>query len=230
MCVSFAPRRPAHKPLLPHWLIHFGLIGVFGVSAVDSSVIPLPLPGSTDLLVLVLAANEGNPWLLAIAAVAGSLIGGYLSWKAGERGGEAMLQRYLPEHYLRHIENWVKRNGVFTVGAACLLPPPIPLMPFLISAGALGMSRNRFMASFGGGRTIRYGLVAWLGATYGRSVIRTWHRYLAGWSDVILWSFIGLVIAAVVFGIWKYRHDQRKETKEHHARPALESNLPAQQQ
>jgi hypothetical protein len=41
-------------------------------------------------------------------------------------------------------------------------------------------------------------------------MIRAWSRYLAGWSDVILWSFVGLVAAAVAFGIWKYRHDQRR--------------------
>lgn len=220
MCVSFAPTHPSRKPLLPHWLIHFGLVGVFVVSTIDSSVIPLPLPGSTDVLVLILAADGGNPWLLAIAAITGSMIGGYLTWKAGKEGGEAMLQRYVPERHLKRIESWVKHKGMVTVVAACLLPPPIPLMPFLLSAGALGMPRNRFLASFGAGRTLRYGLVAWLGATYGRSMIRTWHLYLAGWSDVILWSFLGLVIAAVAFGIWKYRRDQHKNTKEHHAKAA----------
>ena len=220
MCVSFALQRHSHKPLLPHWIIHFGLIGVFGVSTIDSSVIPLPLPGSTDVLILILAADGGNPLLLAIAAITGSMIGGYLTWKAGKEGGEAMLQRYVPERYLKRIESWVKRKGVVTVGAACLLPPPIPLMPFLLSAGALGMPRNRFLASFGAGRTLRYSLVAWLGATYGRSMIRTWREYLAGWSDVILWSFIGLLIAAVAFGIWKYRHDRHKEPRKSHAKAA----------
>ena len=220
MLVSFARPHHLYKPLLPHWLIHFGLIGVFGVSAIDSSVIPLPLPGSTDVLILALAANGGIPWLLAIAAISGSMIGGYLSWKAGQRGGEAMLERYVPDRRLKHIENWVRRKGVITVGVACLLPPPIPLMPFLLSAGALGMPRNRFLASFGAGRTLRYSLVAWLGATYGRSMIRTWHEYLAGWSDLILWSFIGLIIAAVAFGILKYRRDQHKETKSPGAKAA----------
>jgi membrane protein DedA with SNARE-associated domain len=217
MCVSLALQHHAHKPLFPRWLVHFGLIGVFGVSTIDSSVIPLPVPGSTDLLVLVLAANEGNPWLLAITAIAGSMIGGYLSWKAGQQGGESMLQRYVPQRHLNRIGSWVKRKGAITVSAACLLPPPIPLTPILLTAGALGMSRNRFLTSFGAGRTIRYGLVAWLGATYGRSVIRTWHQYQAGWSDVILWSFFGLLIAVAIFGILKYRRDQRKETKREHA-------------
>ena len=177
---------------------------------IDSSIIPLPLPGSTDLLVLLLAANQGNPWLLTAAAISGSMIGGYLTWSAGKKGGEAMLHRYVPPRLLEPISRWVKRNGVLTVFLAAVMPPPVPLMPFLLSAGALGVPRNRFLIGFAVARTLRYSLIAWLGVTYGRRVIRAWAQYLAGWSEMILWTFIGLLIAAVVFGIWKYRHDQRR--------------------
>jgi hypothetical protein len=38
-----------HQPLIPHWLTHLGALGLFSVAGLDSSVIPLPLPGSTDL-------------------------------------------------------------------------------------------------------------------------------------------------------------------------------------
>ena len=218
-CVSLALQHSVRRHLLPHWLIHFGLLGVLVVSTIDASVIPLPLPGSTDLLVLILAANGGNPWLLAMAAIVGSLIGGYLTWEAGKQGGEAMLQRYVPPRFLKRISGWVQRNGVLTVSVASLLPPPVPLMPFLLSAGALSMPRNRFMASFAAARTLRYSLVAWLGVTYGRAVIRGWGRYLAGWSSIILWLFLGILAAAILFGVWKYRHDNRT-AKVRRANPA----------
>ena len=195
---------------MPHWLIHLGAVGVFAVSLLDASIIPLPIPGSTDLLMLLLAANQGNPWLLAAAAISGSLIGGYLTWSAGRKGGENTLQRYVPKRFLGPITRWVKRNGMLTVSLAAIMPPPIPLMPFLLSAGALGVSRNRFLIGFGIARSARYSLIVWLGVTYGRRVIRAWAQYLAGWSAVVIWSFIGLLIAAVIFGVWKYRHDQRR--------------------
>ena len=175
----------------------------------DASVIPLPLPGSTDLLVLLLATRRSVPWLLVLAAVSGSVLGGYFTWSAGKKGGEAMLERYVPKRFREPLSNWVKRHGVTSVGIAAVLPPPIPLMPFLLAAGALGVSRKPFLWAFSCARAVRYSLVAWLGATYGRRVLRLWSQYLAGWSDVILWAFIGLLIVAVVFGIWKYRHDQR---------------------
>src|ERR1017187_8488193 len=85
-----------NHPLIPHWLTHLGALGLFSVAVVDSAVIPVPLPGSTDLLLLWLVANRGDPWLLAMSAIAGSLLGGYTTWLAGRRGGEAALRHYVP--------------------------------------------------------------------------------------------------------------------------------------
>jgi len=136
-------------------------------------------------------------------------LGGYLTWSAGKKGGEAMIERYVPKRFSAQLIKWVKKHGVTSVATAAILPPPIPLLPFLLAAGALGVSRKQFLCSFSIARAVRYSLIAWLGATYGRRVLRLWSRYLAGWADVILWVFIGLLIAAIVFGVWKYRHDQR---------------------
>ena len=72
-----------HPQAMPHWLIHLGAFGLFLVAVVDSSVVPLPLPGSTDLLLLWLVAHSGDPWRLAPIAVAGSMLGGYTTWHIG---------------------------------------------------------------------------------------------------------------------------------------------------
>lgn len=200
----------ARHALLPHWLLQLGAVGVFGVSLIDSSIIPLPLPGSTDLLLLLLTAHRGNPFLLAAAAIAGSLVGAYLTWGAGKKGGEPMLDRYVPKRFLKGLTGFVKHHGTGAVVIASLLPPPIPLMPFLVSAAALGVPRNRFMLAFGAGRVARYSFIAWLGVTYGRVVVRAWARYLQGWSTTIVWAFVILLVAAIAFGIWKYRHDARR--------------------
>jgi membrane protein YqaA with SNARE-associated domain len=74
-----------------HWLMGFGTMGLFVVSVIDSSIIPLPLPGSTDLLLILLVAHRAEPVLAALAAFVGSIVGGYLTWKAGAKGGETAL-------------------------------------------------------------------------------------------------------------------------------------------
>ena len=62
---ALTPAPDPHIGLAPYWLTHLGALGLFSVAVIDSSVTPLPLPGSTDLLLLWLVAHSGDPWLLA---------------------------------------------------------------------------------------------------------------------------------------------------------------------
>jgi len=192
-----------HSSLAPQWLTHLGAIGLFSVAVVDSSVIPLPLPGSTDLLLLWLVAHGGDPWLLPPCAIAGSILGGYTTWQIGRRGGEAALQHYVPARLLSRVVVWVERHPVLAVFLPAMLPPPIPLLPFALASGALGVSRRRFLTIFGAARTLRYSFIAWLGVIYGRSIVRLWSVSLQKWSTPLLCVFVGLLVAGICFGIWK---------------------------
>jgi membrane protein YqaA with SNARE-associated domain len=198
-----------------HWLMGFGTLGLFGVSLIDSSIIPLPLPGSTDLLLILLVAHGANPAFSALAAIAGSLLGGYLTWASGVKGGEAALHRYLPKRLGKRLFGWVERNGTLGVAASAMLPPPFPLMPFLVAAGALGVSKRKFLLSFGLARILRYSLVAWLANIYGRTLVHAFNRYLAGWSNTILWIYLSLLTAAILFGVWKFRRERRQPAVAH---------------
>ena len=82
---------------------------------------------------------------------------------------------------------------------------------YLLAAGALGVSRRRFLISFSLARTFRYSLVAWLAALYGRAVARAFRHYLAGWSTTIMWIYLGLVVVGILYGLWKFR-SQRRQT------------------
>ena len=202
-----APRM--NRSLAPHWLTHLGALGLFWVAVVDSSVIPLPLPGSTDLLLLWLVAHSGNPWLLTPCAVIGSILGGYTTWHIGRRGGEEALRRYVPARLLGRVVGWVKRHPVLAVFIPALLPPPIPLLPFALASGALEVSRRRFLIVFGAARSLRYSFVAWLGVTYGRRIVRLFSGSLQKWSTPLLCVFVVLLVIGVCYGIWKI-HGLRK--------------------
>jgi membrane protein YqaA with SNARE-associated domain len=208
--MSIPLRQPAmfltpaiHHSPMPHWLTHLGALGLFSVAVVDSSPIPLPLPGSTDLLLLWLVAYGRDPWLLASLAIAGSLVGGYATWNLGRRGGEAALRRYVPARLLGRVTGWVERHRILAVFLPAVLPPPVPLTPFALAAGALGVSRSRYLVVYGAARTLRYSLVAWLGVVYGRHAIHVWSVTLQKWSTPLICVFAGLFVAGTCFGIWK---------------------------
>jgi len=212
-----AARSSAHSGHLLRWLMSLGGLGLFGVAIIDSSVIPLPLPGSTDLLLLLLTAHRGATvksviWL-AFFALAGSMVGGYLTWHAGQKGGKAALEKYVPQRFLARVTGWVERHGAWSVSLAAILPPPVPLTPFLLAAGALGVARGRFLAAYGVARAIRYGLLAWLGITYGRHIVRLWQKEQSDWSTTILWIYGGLLVLGISYGIWKFLRGRRAKSE-----------------
>ena len=147
---SVAPKG-SHSHLL-RWIMSFGGLGLFVIALVDSSVIPIPLPGSADLLLLLLTSQRGSTawsavWL-AVCTFCGSMIGGYLAWGAGRKGGEVALGRYVPKRFLGRITGWMEKHGALSVGIATILPPPVPLMPFVVASGALGVSRGQFLVFY----------------------------------------------------------------------------------
>ena len=185
--------------------MHLGALGLFSVAVIDSSVIPLPLPGSTDLLLLWLVAHGGNPWLSALCAIAGSVFGGYTTWHIGRVSGEAALRSYVPARLLSRIVRWVERHPILSVFLPAVLPPPIPLLPFALASGALGVSRKRFLVIFGVARCLRYSFIAWLGVIYGRRIVGLWSESLQKWSSLLLCVFVALLAAGICFGIIKIR-------------------------
>ncbi len=196
------------------WVINLGGVGLFGLAVLDSSVIPVSLPGSTDLVLLLLTVFRSksivSPVIFGSCAFAGSVTGGYMTWATGKRGGEAALEKLGKGRLVRRVQGWVKRNGVVSVAIAALLPPPIPLMPFLFAAGAMGLSRIRFFIAYGGGRALRYGAVAWLGYRYGQAVLVIWQKDLKGWTTPLMIAYFALLVFGTAYGVWKYRRGNRK--------------------
>lgn len=208
-----APVTRARRSLIPHWLIHLGALGVFALAIVDSSIIPLPIPGSTDLLLLLLVSHHGNPWLLTASAIAGSIIGGYATWHLGKKGGEATMKRWISARMLKRVNTWVGDHPILAVFLPAVLPPPIPLSPFILASGALGVSRERFLAAYSAARIARYSLVSLLAVKYGRHVVRLWNQELGKWSAPLLWMFLAVAVAGAGYGILKFRRLSRSDAR-----------------
>src|SRR5260370_19070488 len=77
----------ASKKSAVRWLIHLGGPGLILLGLADNS--PIPLPGSMDVATILLAAHNRNMWIYyAIMATAGSVLGGYLTYRIARKGGK----------------------------------------------------------------------------------------------------------------------------------------------
>ncbi len=192
-----------HANKFLHLLFSFGVFGLFFISIVDSSFVPLPIPGVTDIMLVLFAAQKTNVVLLVLLATAGSAVGGYLSYQVGQSGGMAFLEKHVPARIFKRVCDWMENHAILSVALPALLPPPMPLSPFVLAAGALKMSRSKFMTTFTISRLIRHSLAVYLGVHYGRQVLRLWNAFSQKWATTILiaiWSAI-LISCAVAF--WK---------------------------
>jgi membrane protein DedA with SNARE-associated domain len=145
---------------------------------------------------------------LAACAVGGSLFGGFLTWKLGKKGGEAALERYVPKRFLERTKCWARRHGILAIFVPAIAPPPVPLSPFLLAAGALEIPALRFMLVFATARVLRYGFIAWLAVKYGRREIRLWSATLDKWSTPIALTFGIVIVGGILYGIWRIRRKQ----------------------
>jgi membrane protein YqaA with SNARE-associated domain len=192
-----------HSSKFLHLLVSFGIFGLFFISIVDSSFVPLPIPGVTDIMLVLFAARKESIILLVLLSTAGSAVGGYLSYQVGQSGGMAFLEKHVPARIFKRVCDWMEHHAILSVALPAILPPPMPLSPFVLAAGALKMSRSKFMITFTISRAIRHIIAVSLGVIYGRQVLRLWNVFSQRWATTILiviWSVI-LVSCAIAF--WK---------------------------
>ena len=211
---------PHHAHKFLHLLASFGVFGVFLVSIVDSSFVPLPIPGVTDIMLVLFAAQKTNGLLLIALATAGSALGGYFSHQVGQHGGMVFLERHVSPHIFKRVSRWMQNHAILAVALPALLPPPMPLSPFVLAAGALKMSRRKFLTTFTLSRALRHSIAVILGVHYGRQVLHLWNAFSAKWATTILsvlWSVI-LISCAIAF--WKlYKTSRILSTHPHVSTP-----------
>ena len=164
----------------------------------------LPIPGVTDIMLVLFAAQKTHVFLLVLLSTAGSAVEWYFSvtrW-ANPEAWPSWRSTSLPASSNASRE-WMENHAILSVALPALLPPPMPLSPFVLAAGALKMSRSKFMTTFTISRLIRHSLAVYPGSALRSSGPAAVERILAkvGNNDlIVVWSAI-LISCAIAF--WK---------------------------
>lgn len=183
--------------------------GAFLLSALDSLIVFF-LPFGIDALVIYLAARSPDTfWIYPVLATAGSMTGATVTFWMGQKAGEIGLERLIPQKRLNRFKYRVKDAGAVAIALPALLPPPFPLTPFILTCGALDVSRTRFFVTFGLVRLLRFGVEAALARVYGRRVLAVLR------SDTFEMIIIGFIVIAVIgttvsaMMLWRAAHQRR---------------------
>jgi membrane protein YqaA with SNARE-associated domain len=205
---TFANAAPTMARSIRHWIYQLGGLGFIPLGLLDNSVIPLP--GSMDVLTIFLSARKEQLWFYyASMATAGSVIGGFVTYRLARKGGKETLARRFPPTKLEKVYKIFGRWGLGAVAIPALLPPPVPMLPFLFAAGAMQYPARKFLFALTLGRLVRYTLLAFLAARYGRQIL----AFISQHSHPAIFIVVGLIatVAAILFVVFVGRQQERPQ-------------------
>jgi membrane protein YqaA with SNARE-associated domain len=181
------------------WLFHLGGVGLIPLGLLDNS--PIPLPGIMDVATMVLSARQQQLWLYyALMATVGSIIGGFVSYRLARKGGKEALERRFSRRKMDKVTKIFERWGFGAIAIPALLPPPMPMVPFLFAAGAMQYPVRKFLLALSLGRLSRYLILAFLAARYGRQIIGLINGH--GHPVTVAIVLVVAATAAVIFYFW----------------------------
>ena len=197
---------PAALRSARHWMFHLGGIGLIPLGLLDNSLIPLP--GIMDVATILLAGRQQNLWLYyAVMATIGSVIGGFVTYRLARKGGKAALERRFTRRKVDKVCEIFERWGFSAIAIPAFLPPPMPMVPFLLAAGAMQYPARKFLVALTLGRISRYAVLGYLAARYGRQII----AFIAKHGHPMVGGIILLLIAATAAGYYFWSGSVRKK-------------------
>jgi membrane protein YqaA with SNARE-associated domain len=150
------------------------------------------MPFGIDAVVMYLAARDERLfWIYPLVATVGSVAGAAVTFWIGYKVGEKGLDRFVSKRRLQRLRTRVRTSGALALAIPALLPPPFPLTPFILTCGALQVSRRIFFPTFALMRLLRFSAGAALARVYGRGILRVVE------SDAFQIVIVGFIVIAL---------------------------------
>jgi membrane protein YqaA with SNARE-associated domain len=200
-----------------HWVFRLGGLGLILVALVDNSFIPIP--GGLDVFTILLSSGRHDLWwYYAIMATVGSVMGAYLTYRIGEKGGEETLEKKIGQRRAQKVYAKVEKAGFTSIVVSVLIPPPFPIVPVLLAAGALRIPTKKFLLAVAVGRAVRFTIDAMLGIYFGRAILGFFSQYY----KPALYTLIGLAVVGGIGGLIYYKHWKAKKNQQDASRQPQE--------
>jgi membrane protein YqaA with SNARE-associated domain len=189
------------------FLVEFGPLGVFLLGFIDSAGVPVAAGMDALIIVIGIKAPE-RAYLTALLAVVGSIGGNLVLFSVARRGGRRLAERravVAEPAPPGKFSTWFDRYGLLTVFIPALVPIPLPLKVFVISAGVLNTKMSHFLGVIAVARVVRYFGEAYLAIQLGE-----------GARDFLVRNAWNLLAFALALGLALYLlirlNDRRRAT------------------
>jgi membrane protein YqaA with SNARE-associated domain len=175
-----------------HVILSFGYIGLFVLSALDSTVFFF-IPFAIDFLFIAHVSRHRAefPYFL-LTTLCGSVAGCLITYWIVTKTSEKTLERHLPKKKFRKLKKKIDEKGFYAVLLAAILPPPFPFSPFILAASIAKISLKKLVAGVLTGRTLRFVIEGILAILLGRQIIKLLD------SDVLKFTMLGIFVLAIV--------------------------------
>src|ERR1035437_3319223 len=131
------------------------------------------------------------------------------------KGGKETLEKRFSKKKTDKVYAIFSRWGFAAVAIPAVLPPPFPIVPMLLAAGAMQYPTRKFLTALAVGRGIRFTILAYLGVRYGRHIVRFFALYY--WP--VLLFLIAFSALGGLYGLFEYKRRQKGEKP---ARPKVQ--------
>lgn len=183
-------------------MFRLGGLGLIPLGIVDNSVIPIA--GSMDVVTVLLCAQSKQWWpYYTLMATIGSLIGGFITYRLTRTESKSHLAKLFSRPKAKGFKNLFGKWGFSAIVFPAILPPPFPIVPFLIAAGATQYPRGKFLGALAIGRALRYTILGILGFLYGKWILEVMRAHVL----LIVSVGVGLILASVTVAVLRLRHD-----------------------
>ncbi len=191
------------------WIHRLGGPGLILFGVADNTPFISAPPGSVDLLVILLSARHYHWWAYyALMATVGEVIGGYITYRVAEKGGQQTLERQIGNRRAQKLYHSFEKRGTLAIFSGAMLPPPFPFTSVLLAAGVMQYPCRRLLSALTTGRALRFFALAFLSRIYGQQLIGIVSRYYCPMIDLLVAL---AMMASISAAIYFYRRKAQTE-------------------
>ena len=181
-----------------------------------------------DVFLILLSAHRHEWWAYyAFMATVGEVLGGYLTYRLAQKGGQQTLEKKVGKPRAEKIYKYFEKRGFITVFTGSILPPPFPFTPVLMAAGIMQYPSKKFLSALTAGRALRFFAVAYLASIYGRQMIGLFSRHYRPMLYVLIALAVTAGIGALIYFKWYRPKAQRGRTRAGRASRRISCPRPA---